>query len=158
MGGAPPTDAADDASGPRWTDVFLELPPRKRQRIAVGVTACTGALKNKYIDDPIRMIKATMFARYLKTTRDFEPALDAARDYDRHGMAEPEPAPPETSKAKRSTLDEAKARVNVVWNLLGRRRFHADRLLDLIIAINLWSDASPNCGLEFQGMVCGIWT
>ena len=41
--------------------------------------------------------------------------------------------------------------------LLERRRFHADRLHDRIEAINVYSDGSPNTGLEFQGMLIDIF-
>jgi hypothetical protein len=47
--------------------------------------------------------------------------------------------------------------VDVVDMLLDRRRFLADRIHDRIEAINLYSDGSPNTGLEFQGMIMEVF-
>jgi len=137
-----------------WEGTLLEL-PRKRRRTEVGGGSGAGAVATKKHRDPITMIKAVLFARFLKQTKDFDKALDAAKGYENPDIeVEPRPA---SEKNARVLLDRARARLNVVETLLERREFHADRVHDQIVAINLFSDASPNCGLEFQGMICDVW-
>ena len=72
---------------------------------------------------------------------------------------------PELEDQKRDTsvdprkpgLVRAFEQIDVVDCLLHRRRFRADFAHDNLLAINLFSDKSPNSGDELQGMVMVVW-
>ena len=54
---------------------------------------------------------------------------------------------------RRSCLDRAKQRMDLVAMNLERRVFHAEMATDAILAINVYSDARPTVGAEIQGML-----
>ena len=138
-----------------WEDVLMELPRKKRvRREGEPPSGGHGAVKDKLEHDPIKVIKGLLFSRFLRSTRDFSQAMGAAKAYENSDY-EAEDRDPKVDQG-RSTRDRARQKLDVLSILLDRREFHADRLFDQIEAITLFSDASPNCGLEFQGMICDM--
>jgi len=140
-----------------WEDTFLELPAATRPRVDGSAPAPANPNQRKYDHrfDPIKVIKGLLFGRFLKSSRDFSDALGAARAYENSDY-EAEDRPRNLDQG-RSTRDRALARLDVVSILLDRREFHADRVHDQILGIDLYTDASPNCGIEFQGMITDIY-
>jgi len=138
-----------------YEDILLELPPEKRRRRGgSGPTgAPSGGVKTPAMD-PIHVLNALGFAKFLRTPRDFTPAMGAAFKYDNPDCEEEER---DSSKDPgRSTLDDAFTKLDIVDLLLLRRRLHADASVDAILAINVYSDSSPVSGEEIQGMLIDI--
>jgi len=100
------------------------------------------------------VINAVGFSRFLRSTKDFSAALGAANRYNnpdsdvesRDGAEDP----------KRTKLDDTVRKLDVMDLLLMRRKLHADEAQNNIVAINLYSDASPVSGSELQGMLMDI--
>ena len=149
-----PQAAAPPADANSWEDILLELPRKRAKLSAEGSRAGAGALKDRQQEDPIKVIRGIHFARFLRSTRDFKTAMGAAHAYEHNTSPK---ARDSSMDQSRKTYDSAKAKLDVVATLLSRREFHADRICDNIRAIALYTDASPNCGLEFQGMVTDIF-
>ena len=78
--------------------------------------------------------------------------MGAAHTYDHPEDAARDPSQDPT----KSTWDRAQSRLDILDMQLFRWRFNADRLMDIIASIHLYSDASPVTGEELQGMVCEI--
>ena len=104
--------------------------------------------------DPLIVINAVGFSRFLRSSRDFGPALNAAQRYE--NQASDDESREDDKDPKRSKLEDTMRRLDVMDLLLMRRKIHADALTDNILAINLYSDGSPVSGAEIQGMLCDI--
>jgi len=100
------------------------------------------------------MIKALTFSTLLRAQRNFKQGLKAARGWEADdsddGGADPDKV------VDGSTLLRAFGRADITSLLLHRREWHADRMFDAIEAVQLYTDASPNSGLEFQGMIAQV--
>jgi hypothetical protein len=83
----------------------------------------------------------------------FKATLGSAHAYE-HGTERPEP---EKDDPSRSNLDRGASRLDLVDMLLLRRRFAADRSIDRVQSIHLYSDASPVTGEELQGMIMDVF-
>ena len=53
-------------------------------------------------------------------------------------------------------MDRSKARLDAVATLLDRREWSGHFITDSVLAVNLYSDASPVVGVELQGMVMDV--
>ena len=104
--------------------------------------------------DPLVLIRAAGFARYLRDMRDFRPALQAADAFER--PATEDELRDTSSDPCRSLLATTFQRLDIVDCLIHRRRFAADFEHDTLVSINVYSDSSPNAGEEIQGMVADI--
>ena len=133
-----------------YKDIVLELPNTRRARRDVAA-APTGNRHNAVELDPVRVIQALTFAQFLKSQKAFSQALDAA--WDLNHDSDDDEARDRSNDVSRTFLFRWFSRLDSVSCLLHRRQWHADRLLDLIDAVTILTDASPNSGLEFQGMV-----
>ena len=140
-------------SGRSYLDTLLELPP-KRQRIAKANPNPHDPLRRRSTD-PIKVMKACFFSHHLKSKHDLDEALDDAREYEDDNDEGEDREP--VLHDSRSGVVRAGMKLDVLSSLLDRRDFHADRIHDTILAINVFTDASPNTGLEFQGMVADIF-
>jgi len=139
---------------PAYDDIVLELPPPKRRRTAGGDDAPAHSGRSMTHIDPIRMIKSLTLSTLLRAQQDFKKALAAARGIDAAGSDDDAQAPDDA--VSRSSLLRGFGRVDVTELLLRRREWHADVVHDTIDQIVLLTDASPNSGLEFQGMVAVV--
>ena len=148
------------ASPPRATavgrtrdDTVLELPNGADALTSPHGRQITGSLKNvtrQTSMDPIHITRAVGFSRFLREQQHFGAALQAAHDYEHPELEDVADDP------SRFSLDDAFSRLDMVDCLLHRREFHADYVHDTLVAINAFSDSSPNSGEELQGMVIDI--
>ena len=102
--------------------------------------------------DPVKIIRALGFARFLRRTEFFKPALQAAAAYEASDSDYDVQRGPKAGEGK-ATLDARKQRLDSTGMLLQRRLFAADMATDNIVAVNIQSDGSPVTGTEFQGMI-----
>ena len=136
-----------------WENKLLELPPGAEEQDGPPVDARTNRGFKKF--DPIQLLDALCFCRHLRSLWDFSDALDDAWGY---GNGDDLDKPRDKSKdPKRSLLLRSQGRVDTISMLMSRRYFEADRLLDLIRAICIYTDSSPVTGAELQGMIIDIW-
>jgi hypothetical protein len=82
----------------------------------------------------------------------FSRAMAAGHSFDKPGEAKRSAL----TDPGHSTWDRSSRRLDAVDILLERRRFRADRLFDMIIAITAFTDSSPTTSEEFQGMLLDI--
>jgi len=138
---------------PAYDDIVLELPRAKRCRKADRSTGEPN--KGKIADiDPVRMIKALTLSTLLRSQRDFKTALTAARGWEAADSDDDGAVPDDAVHA--SSLWRGFARCDITYMLLFRREWYADFLHDLIECITIFTDSSPNSGLEFQGMIATV--
>ena len=104
-------------------------------------------------EDPVRLLDACRFAKFLRAAKDFTEALNAGHRYDHGRASEPRDA---THDVVGTTILKVKGRFDVVDCLIMRRQFKADRNRDAIVHITLYSDSSPTTGEELQGQVLDI--
>jgi len=144
----------DRAAPKSYEDILLELPaewdrpgaderPAKRRRGPGAVDV-----------DPVHLMNALCFSRFLRSVRDFTPAMQAAHVFDNPDEEEEDR---DCSKdPSRSTIEDANRKLDVVDLLILRRRFHAAAAHDLLKAVNVYSDSSPVSRTEMQGMVIDV--
>ena len=140
-----------------WTKVALELPRCTKKGIAVGDEGDLHPDCYAQEHDPLHVLRAINCSAYLRGQRDFSAAMQAAEEYDHPDLApedkrDPKKDPPRTARQK------AMARADVTGMLLQRRELKADRLLDRVFTVNLYTDSSPVTGEELQGMVMEVIT
>jgi hypothetical protein len=134
--------------------IELELPERCALLAHVDEgTRVVGPLKCHREVDPLNLLLGLQFGSFLRNQHQFSSALAAANKYE-HGWDAPERDP--TRDPSRMTLARAAGKLDVVGLLLMRRELRADRLLDLVLSFNLFSDSSPTTSEELQGMVLEI--
>ena len=94
------------------------------------------------------------FSRFLKSSRYFTAAAQAAFAYDNpdHDEAERDCS----NDPSRWSIDDANKKLDIVDLLILRRRMHAAAEHDSIKAINVYTDSSPVSGTEMQGMLMDI--
>jgi len=101
--------------------------------------------------DPVKQVQGLAFTRHLKTPRLFSEALEDAAAFD---SVDFEAAPRDDSQdIRRSQLERARARLDIVAMMMDRREFAAWMEDDALDAITIYSDASPVVGTELQGML-----
>ena len=144
-----------------YDDVVLDQPAKSEHltgaqgRVIGGFQHRTGLRQQQNAMDPLHIITAIGFSRFLRDQQHFSEALQAAQDYDRPDL---DGALRERSDdPHRSSLDLAFRRMDLVDCLLHRREFQADHIHDNLVAVNVYSDASPNSGEELQGMVIDVF-
>ena len=54
------------------------------------------------------------------------------------------------------SFERATSRIDIVDMLMERRRFQADRLVDNVESVHLYSDSSPVTHSELQGMIADV--
>ena len=84
-------------------------------------------------------------------------ALGAANAHDASSSERDADDRDATNDDRRTSVERAKAKLDVLSCSLDRREFHADCIHDAIDAIHLYTDASPTTGLEMQGMVADVY-
>jgi len=117
------------------------------------VTADGAGLRAKEID-PLKLLNALFFSKFLKCQDDFSRAMGAANAYD-HPDQDPEDRD-DSKDPHGMSLHRAMSRLDLLDCLLHRREFHAYAMFDSIFAINLFTDSSPVAGHEMQGMLMDI--
>lgn len=118
---------------------------RPRQETPVGGPAT----------DPVRLVHALSVLQHLRSPKLFVVALDDAYDYlfqDDDGRE----ARNSEKDPRRSSLQKALARADVVSLNITRRMFKQWRQEGVVKAINVFSDASPVVGTELQGMLVDV--
>jgi len=105
--------------------------------------------------DPVKLVDALDFSKYLRDQRDFSNALQAATDFDRAPDA-PAVDRDASEDPRRSSLQRARKRLDVVALNIERRLFHAEVEEDAIASIHCYSDASPVTGCEIQGSIAEV--
>ena len=150
----PPAEDPEDV----YKAVLLEL-PKKRRRTAHGKPdepGGEGLLSVEDKLDPVRLVRALNFAKYIKCTSTFGPAVRAATAYENDedtSEDEPQPRPRDPGT---STLVRGKARADVVAMIIARREVHALLAAGRIRSATINTDASPVLGTEVQGMVADV--
>ena len=134
----------------RWADIACEL-PRKRARENLTVEEAVEGIVGVGEIDPLLLIKGLNFSHLLRDQDDFTDALNRAHDFD--APSDLEGTRDSSRDPSTSTLRRAAGRLDVVGCLIQRRQFKANRLCDRVLGFNLFSDASPVTGEEFQGMI-----
>ena len=103
---APRIARRGQADARSYEDILLALPPKRNQPDDAAVPVVKRRRGRKYEDyDPIMVINACGFSRFLRSTRDFGPALQAANRYEH-----PDDTDSERDASKdpgRWTLDDA---------------------------------------------------
>ena len=145
--------AGQDGNSVLYEAMLLELPPEKFTASTASRPAARRGAASRPEIDPIMVINAAGFTKFLRSKRDFTEALGAAQHYDNPDAEEPRDG---GNDPKRSKLEDTQRRLDVIDLLLMRRKLHADAATDNTLAINLYSDASPVAGEEIQGMLCDI--
>ena len=146
-----PGDSANRTAQPQQSP--LVALPRKRAVEVPFVESQPKRLRRRFT--PRKKLYALAFAKFLRDRKTFADALQAAADYEQSEM---ECLPNQRNKEdpSKDTLDRSRARIDVVSMLLQRRVFHDARQKGAILAIHVYSDASPILGEELQGMVLDI--
>jgi len=146
-------DQAAAAEDP-WARIALELPERRAQEVNAFQNAAAGSLPGKhYPRDPIHVIRSLGFSKFIRNQKRFSEALDAADGFSLKAELGAAPARDHADDIARTNRQIGDKRVDVLGMLLQRREFRANRLLDRILLINLFTDASPVTGEELQGMI-----
>jgi len=141
----PPTDA--------YADIVLEMPTARRRVEPQPGRQGTGALRNRKEVDPLHLVRALFFARHLNDAREFTEAVDDAHDYEHAGDGSKRDSSVDPS---RTSIDRGMQKLDITDLLLHRRELHADAKTDNLVAVSLFSDASPTTGTEVQGMVLDL--
>ena len=138
-----------------WEDIYFAIPEH-----AVGPDARRRKMRKvnkgdaKVEKDPLKLLSALWFGKFLKQQAEFSAALGAAAAYENSDI-EPEDRDAADDPCEYS-LREAWSRMDVVDMLLWRREFEADYELDRLFAVNLLTDSSPVSGSELQGLIMDI--
>ena len=106
--------------------------------------------------DPVKQILALGFSQHLRAQISFSDALQAAEDYERDVAEEDAVARDPLTDPSESALASNVIRLDPVACLLTRREFAQYIKDDSLEAVNLYSDGSPVCGAELQGMIMDI--
>ena len=151
--GPAPGFAGDADQGP-----LLYIPPQHLEKSARPTLNTTSFLHQD--TDPVRIVHALAFARWLRSPKYFVVALDDAVDYLLHDAGSDSD---ETVRRNSATgpkgarsLRRHFARADVVCMNLTRRFFRQWRHDGSLRAINIFSDASPVTGKELQGMLIDV--
>jgi hypothetical protein len=152
---------ADKTSRTLRDEIVLELPAALKRKMDEKMhdnSGVAGLAKLEKKIDPIRMLNAVAFGRHLRGAKHFQSALEDAHLYEHGADSDGEGAAfRNTSRDPcRSTLDRARAKLDVVACLLDRREFQGLMHDGSIVGICLFSDSSPVTGTELQGMVMDI--
>lgn len=144
--------AMEPGTSDRWSDIACELPADSSAHAAEDDEALEGrlAVEAKTVD-PMLLLKGLRFSHLLRDQKNFQEGLDAAHDF--NAPSEDEGKRDRTHDIPTTNLHRAAGRLDVVGMLIQRREMKADRLCDRILGFNLFSDASPVTGEEFQGMI-----
>jgi hypothetical protein len=128
--------------------------PEKRQRLLDqdppnGSGDEVVAKKGK---DPLKMLMALDVCKYLEAVQDFSEAGTAWENFGRGYEA-----PRNTSQdPSRASLQRARQKVDIVAMLLERREYRAAVVSGRLLALNIYTDASPVMGVEIQGLVVDL--
>ena len=144
--------AVDLPASTRARFAMTDLPASKRARFASNMSRPLWGSAKGVILDPIRIIQALLFARHLRCFAEFSSALDDAISYENPDCE----ARSSSSDPSTASLFRGLERLDVVCMLLRRRQFKSWRLNDALRCINIYTDASPVTGEEFQGIVCDV--
>ena len=144
--------APGEAQGSSYEEMLLELPRTPAAPSTEPRTNVRGCVARDI--DPLVIINAAGFSKFLRTTRDFSAAMNAANRFD-HPDSDMD-SRDDKADPRRTGLDNTVRKLDVMDLLLFRRKLHADAAHDMIVAINLYSDSSPVSGSEIQGMLMDI--
>ena len=136
-----------------YEDVLLEMPRGKLAKRGGDKGIRSSAMAGEDWD-PLKLIYALSFAVFLKQSREFTEAVDAADVY-RTGELPPEPRPPSLDPTDR-TIRRSKTRLDFVGCLLERREIHALLAANMIRSVTINTDGSPVSGAELQGCILDI--
>ena len=148
----PKAPAASEVVEPRPTaedTILLALPDELKPQAAPAAAALKPWDR---ATDPIKVINAIAMSLHLRQEKELSETVDDALIY----VADPDNPPPPRDHGGdvgRTAIQTGKGKADVVGLLLHRRQFHYEMSLDLIDAINIYSDASPVVGAEIQGML-----
>ena len=136
-----------------FVDKLLEL-PRGYER-ATATASGGGACVRRLAADPMVMINACFFRRHLRSAKAYSEARDAAWALE-HPDSDEEGERDRSMDPRRSQLERAIKKTDVLDMLLLRRFFEACYKFDTLFSVNIWSDSSPASGEELQGMVIDV--
>jgi len=145
---APPTNVGRDAA--------LAL-PRKRPRPEEAADESSGDRggERKKPFDAIKLLNACAFANHLRSFADFSEAMLDSKKYDEN-ESEEEVVRDRTHDPSKTSLHKNIAALDIVGMQIERRNWHEEVANDQVQSINCYSDASPVCGTEIQGMICDV--
>ena len=101
--------------------------------------------------DPVKLLLALNLVRMCRQTADIGNVTQASREYEA-GDTIDEPRDRRMDPGK-STLQKAMAKADCLGMLLDQRRFAMWRVMGFLIAVQVFSDASPVTGEELQGLI-----
>ena len=134
---------------------LLHVPP-KRARVRESSAPCGNRPAQLRKDmDPVHLVNALDFTKYLRNQSDFSPAMQAAATYNA-GPAAAEVTRDASNDPRRSNLMRARERIDFVGMAVERRIFHEEMETDAVESIHCYSDASPVTGSEIQGMIAEL--
>ena len=155
--------AAVPAPKRSYEDILLELPAKSEHLIVArgrkigGFGHRTGSRGEQTEVDPLHVMRAIGFARFLRDTQHFSEAMLAAHEFECGDTEDMEVERDSSNDPSRHALQLAASRMDLVDCLLHRREFQADYEHDTLFAINAFSDGSPSSGEELQGMVIDVF-
>ena len=142
----------DDAPPPLIEDALLYIPPDRAEQ---GEVPRRGRRVGGAPIDPVRLVHALSVVSHLRSPKLFIVALDDTHEYLFQDHQEVEPRRNEQDP-RRSVLQKSLARADFVSMSVTRRMFQKWRKDDAVVAINVYSDASPVVGVELQGMLIDV--
>ena len=154
LGIARASNKASRARPRSWEDIALSLPVKRARTGPPQDEGVGHRIRGRGERDPLKLLRALFFAKFLKSQKEFSNAMGAAAAYE-FSDVEPEDRD-QTEDPRDASLRLAWARMDIVDMLLWRREFEADCELDGICAINLYTDSSPVSGNELQGLIMDV--
>jgi len=154
---APKAKAAPAPAEPqsRGTREMLSLPLKRGLHTACADPGCQGSSGTKTSLDPLRIVNAISFTRWLRQVDTFKDALEDGRMYEEDDFVGDNPRDATRDPAT-SSLFRGQRRLDIVGMNIERRLWAQEVEDDLVEAINCYSDSSPVVGTELQGMVADV--
>jgi hypothetical protein len=131
-------------------EILLHLPPEPVRRVTKQKKSSSQRRLYKKLD-PVKLLLALNMVRMCRQAVDIANVVHASNEYQAGDVIDT-PRPRDADPAK-SSLQRAMARADVLGMLLDQRLFAMWRVLDLLVAVQVYTDASPVTGEELQGLI-----
>ena len=146
--GPPPKrkrEATETTAQQQGEAVLLQIPPDRRRRTPEANGDRPKPRQRESLD-PVKMLLALNLVRMCRQTADLSNVVHAADEYQAGDVLDEDPA--RKKDHGKSTLQRAMAKADCLGMLLDRRRFAMWKATAAIVAIQVFSDASPVTGEE----------